>query len=254
MKEVDSLFILHNLILRDFKVRYRNMSLGMFWSLINPLIMMGVLVFVFTLVFPNRSTKAFPVFLLCGLVPFNFFSVAWSGGMVCIVENAGLVKRVPLPRMLLPTANVLSNCVHMIIQIILLLTFTLCFGFGVNRYWLLLPLVWFFEVVFVLGIVMASCALDVYVRDLRYLVDSINRVMFWLVPIFYSAESVPERYRGFYDLNPVTSLTVALRQILMEGSPPSAEIMWKLCVMSIGVFIAGGIIFDRLERRFYNFV
>ena len=121
--------------------------------------MMGVLVLVFTLVFPDRSRHAFPVFILCGLVPFNFFTIAWSSGMTCVVENAGMVKRVPLPRILLPLASVLSNCVQMFIQIALLLVFDLAFGFGVNRYWIWLPVVWLFEILFVTGVVMGKlCA------------------------------------------------------------------------------------------------
>src|SRR5262249_23935340 len=148
-------FVLENLILKDFKVRYRNMSLGIFWSLLNPVIMMGVLTFVFTVVFPTQAVRKFPVFVLCGLIPYNFFALAWASGTKCLVDNAGLVKRVPIPRILLPVSSVLSNCVHLLIQIVVLLSFTLAFGFSVNRHWVYLPLVWVFEVCFVTGLVMA---------------------------------------------------------------------------------------------------
>jgi ABC-type polysaccharide/polyol phosphate export permease len=248
----DYTFVLQNLVLKDFKIRYRNMSLGVFWSLLNPLVMTGVLVFVFTRVFPGNATQAFPVLVLCGLTPLNFFTVAWSGGTNCLIDNAGLVKRVPVPRILLPLASVLSNCVHLMIQIGLLLTFTLAFGFRPNRYWALLPLLWILEIIFVMGLVMACSALDVYVRDLRYLVDSANTVVFWLVPTFYSFDVIPEKYRDIYQLNPVAALALALQRILLRESFPGDTLLWKLAVSSLLVFATGWIVFQLLQKRFYE--
>jgi lipopolysaccharide transport system permease protein len=248
----DYIFVLQNLVFKDFKIRYRNMSLGVFWSLLNPLIMMGVLTFIFTRVRPGGAPAAFPVFVLCGLIPFNFFTIAWASGTNCLIENAGMVKRVPIPRVVLPISSVLSNCLHLLIQIGVLLVFALAFGFGVNRYWLWLPLVWLLEIVFVLGLVMGCAALDVYVRDMRYVVESVNALLFWLVPIFYPFESVPARYAGIYELNPVAALVLALRKILMEASPPPAILMLKLTASSLLVMLAGWFIFRRLERRFFE--
>jgi ABC-type polysaccharide/polyol phosphate export permease len=116
----DSLFILRNLIAKDFKVRYRNMSLGILWSLVNPLVMMTVLTFVFTGLMPSPR-RNFWLFVLIGLLPYNFFALAWSTGTTSIVDSGRLIKKVPFLRELVPLSTVFANSLHYLIQFGLLL-------------------------------------------------------------------------------------------------------------------------------------
>ncbi len=132
------------------------MSLGIFWSLVNPLVMMAMLTFVFTRIFPNNTIPDFAVFVLCALVPFNFYSLAAAIGTTSILDNNVLIKRVNFPREIIPLASVLSNCMHFLIQIALLLILVLAFGYGVNVYWLWLPVVWGLEIVFLCGLTLAT--------------------------------------------------------------------------------------------------
>jgi len=247
-------FVLRTLLLKDFKVRYRNMSLGVGWSLANPLVMMGVLTFVFTKIFPNTSEKNFPVFVLCGLIPFNFFTLAWASATTSLVDNAGLIKRTRFPREIVPITTVLGNVLHYLIQLSLLLSLVIVFGDGINRHWVWLPLVIALEVLFVVGAGLAFSALNVYVRDTRYVVESVNVILFWLVPVFYGFALIPPEYKEVYSFNPLAAVVMAFRNILIENKAPAASILLKLTLVSTLALFAGSIIFERLKKRFYDYL
>jgi lipopolysaccharide transport system permease protein len=250
----DVLFLVENLILKDFRVRYRNMSLGILWSLINPIVMMGVLTFVFGRVFGNPNAPTFPLVVLCGLIPFNFFSGAFQSGTTSVVDSAGLIKRLPVPREIVPIASVLSNCVHLLIQLALLVFLAVLYRLPPVKSWLWLPLLWILFIAFVCGISLATSALNVFIRDIRYVVESFNLVLFWLVPIFYSFTIIPAKYVAVYRFNPVAALVMATREVIIERHAPAMSIVTNMTIAAAISLALGFAVFTRLKPRFYEHI
>ena len=250
----DYRFLLHNLVTKDFKIRYRNMSLGMFWSLLNPLVMLAIYMFVFTKIFRAPNIPHFPLYILSGVIPFNFFSLAWITGTTSLVDNAGLIKRVPVPREIVPFASVLSNCLHLGVQLGLLLVAVVMSGLGVNIYWFWLPLIWAIGIIFIFGISLITSGLNVYLRDTRYMVESACLIAFWFVPIFYLTSFVPGQYRSLYVLNPIAALIIAMRTVLLDGQAPATGLMLKFTLIALGTLGIGMWLFRQMKSRFYDYL
>lgn len=246
-------FVTSELILRDFKIRYRNMSLGIFWSLLNPLTMLVILTFVFTQVFKSAIPN-YPLYVLCGLIPYNFFTLAWLTATTSITENAALVKRVPMRTEILPLVSILSNMIHVTIQVGLVVGLVLYYRIPVTRHWWWLPVIWAMELAFIYGLGLATSSLHVVLRDMRYVVESVNLVLFWLVPIFYSFAMVPERFRSLYEFNPVAALVLATQSVVLYHRAPPEQLMWKMLLVSLVSVGAGAAIFERLRPRFYRYL
>ena len=244
----NSLFILQNLIAKDFKVRYRNMSLGIFWSLINPLVMMVVLTFVFSVLFKG-DRENFPLFLLCGLLPYNFFSLAWGSSAVSVVGNAPLVKKVPFRRELLPISVVLGTAIHYFIQLALLLV-AVALVIGVSAKWIWLPLIVVLQLTFVCGVALLSSALDVYLRDVQYVVESATLILFWLAPIFYGLEAVSQEYAWLYQLNPIAAVILLTRRVLLYDMHPGYGTLLNLVAVSLLLLALGLFVFRKIEKDF----
>jgi ABC-type polysaccharide/polyol phosphate export permease len=250
----DYLYLLQNLVLKDFRIRYRNMSLGILWSLINPLVMMGVLTFVFGYIYGAQSPPFFPLFILCGQIPYLFFTGAWLSGTTSIIANAQLVKRVPVPREVMPISAVFSNCVHLAIQVALMLALTFYYHLAPSWFWLWLLPLWALYIVFVCGVSLLSSAVSVYIRDTQYVVESFNVVLFWLVPIFYSWEKIPAKYAFVYKLNPVAALALAMRDILIGRHAPPATLIENMVIAAAVTLGIGLLVFGKLKRSFYEYI
>jgi ABC-type polysaccharide/polyol phosphate export permease len=117
-----------------------------------------------------------------------------------------------------------------------------------------LPVIWALEILFVCGLSLIISSLNVYVRDMRYVVESANTLLFWLVPIFYPFSIIPARYAEIYRYNPVAALVLCMRNILLEAREPEFATLMKLTISSSVVFLLGMLVFRSLKPRLYDYL
>jgi len=227
-------------------------SWDLWWWIILPYAAM--VTFVIGHIYGKEQPAYFPLFILCGQIPYLFFTASWLSGTQSVVVNAPLVKRVPLPREIVPIAAVLSNCVHLAIQVALMLALTFYFHLAPSWFWLWLLPLWALYIVFVCGVSLLSSAISVFIRDTQYVVESFNVVLFWLVPIFYSWEIIPAKFAVVYKVNPVAALALATRNILIDRQSPPQTLIVNMVIAAAVALGLGLIVFGKLKRRFYEYI
>lgn len=251
--------LVRNLVVRDLKVRYRNSILGVLWSLINPLLMMTVFTVVFTVMTPI-GVDDFPVFALCGLLPWNLFSTSVVGSIRSIVDNAPLVRKVYFPREVLPISIVLANLVNFLISMPVLFAMLVVFGRSLTWWALLLPVVIAIQVVFTAGIALILATVNVFYRDTQIIMEVLMLAWFFLTPVFYPIDVLPHNYdlfgvtidvwRWTHILNPMASLIATYRVLLYDGAPPAFDFLARTTATSFAVLVVGGLVFYRFSRVF----
>ena len=258
--------LVENLVVRDLKVRYKNSVLGFVWSLLNPLLLMLVFTVVFTVVFPNLTIPKFPVFVLCALLPWNFFNTAVMSATNSVVQSGHLIKKVYFPREILPIATVLSNFANFLLALPVLFVFIIISGVPITPWLVYLPLIMVIQVIFTIGIALILATLNVFYRDTAVIMEVIMQAWFFLTPVFYPAELVPEWKiiwglsvpvrRLAYILNPMASIIASYRSVLYgftNGSPPAPpalDFFSRTIVTAVLVLIVGYALFARYSHRF----
>ena len=251
-------YALKNLLLKDFRIRYRNMSLGVLWSVFNPLIMLGILLALFTFIYPQRGIAHFPIFILIGLVSYNMVNLSIPAATSCVVENASIIKKVPFPRFILPISVVLSQSFHTLIQLGLLVVFTFAYGIPVTVFWLWMPVILLVELLFVMGLGLLAAALNVYFRDVRYLTENGLLVLFWLSPVFYPLTAVTRHSRWWvgllYQLNPLAGCIDAGRRAFLQAAHPDPLAFGLAAGVSVLMFFCGLLVFRKMEHAFADLI
>jgi ABC-type polysaccharide/polyol phosphate export permease len=247
--------LIQSLVARELKARYRGSVLGFLWSFINPLLLLLIYTFVFTVIMPNRNELAQPyaVFMFCGILPWNWFSSSLMEASGSLVAGGNLIKKVLFPAEILPLVNVLANMVHFFLGLLILVVFLV-----VYRHWpdpaglLWFPVAVLVQLVFTSGLALFLAALTVHYRDIRDLLSNLLMFWFFATPIIYPWQDPNvSRFKWLFDLNPFTHLAVSYQEILFFYGPVGhAKWLVALGVASVGVFLGGYWFFDRLRDSF----
>lgn len=239
-----------NLVKKDLRGRYKGSILGFFWTFLNPLLQLLVYTLVFSTILKSNIERYY-LFLFVALIPWIFFSSTLITGATSVLWGKELVKKIYFPRKVLPISSVTSGFVNMLFCFIIIFIVIFISGNGVNFVALLyLPPVMLVEYIFVLGISMITSACTVYLRDLEYILNIISMAWMYMTPIMYDITIVPEEYQFLFNLNPMTPIIIAYRDILYYKQIPRLQTLAHAFSFGIIVFIIGWILFEHLQKRF----
>jgi ABC-type polysaccharide/polyol phosphate export permease len=239
-----------SLVSRELKARYRGSVLGFFWSFINPLLLLLTYTVVFTAVLPNRTPDVQPyyLFLFCGILPWTWFSSSLAESAGVILGSGNLVKKVLFPAEVLPTVTVLSNLVHFVLGLPILLAF-LAWNGKLSWMVLALPLPLAVQFVFSLGLAFFLSALTVHFRDVQNVLGHVLQVWFFATPVIYNYADIREgsTLRAVLRMNPMTHVIVTYQQIFFHGRVDHWRGLFLALLVGLVAFAAGAFLFDRLR-------
>lgn len=246
-------YFLHRQVTRTYKRSY----LGFAWAILSPLIWVFFLTLIFSEALGLRFREIeenpnlnFGLYLYCGLLPFLAFSEAMNKGMNSIRGNSGLVQKVIFPLELLPFTNAIASMIDKFFGIGALLIVVLAFGQPLHPHVLLLPLFVVLQVVFILGLTYLMAVFGTYLPDLDEVMRPIIRGMFFLTPIIWTPDRLPEGIRWLVDYNPLAYLVEVYRDLVLRGEIPGGLSTLYFTLFSVALFIVGFTLFVRVKLRF----
>jgi len=247
--------LLYFLVWRDVKVRYKQTALGIGWVVLQPL----ATTLIFTVIFGNLAKMPsgnlpYAVFAMAGLVPWNFFSGAFTRGSGSLVGSAHLISKVYFPRLIIPIAGVLGGLVDMAIVMLMLFALMLYYGLVPTLAVLTLPLFVLMAIGTALGVSLWFSALNVQYRDVNYLVPFIAQFWLYATPVVYPSSLIPEKWRVIYGLNPMAGVVEGFRWALFGTGDGPGPMLLVSVGMVLFLLVSGAFFFRRMERTFADII
>lgn len=242
-------FLIRQLVSRDFKTKYKRSVLGVFWSFLNPLLMMCVQYFVFSTIFQN-DIPHFAVYLLIGIVMFNFFSEACGMSLTSVLGNASLITKVYMPKYIYPLTRVMSSVVNLLISLIPLIL--VCLFTGVRFHKSVILALYFLTclIMFCLGLGLLLSASMVFFRDTQFLWGVLSMIWMYATPIFYPETILPEKFRFVLRVNPLYYFLKSARMCILDGVSPEPMVYVQCMLLALGMLLVGAWIFWKKQDKF----
>ncbi|MDD3048720.1 MAG: ABC transporter permease [Bacilli bacterium] len=241
--------LLNTNIKKEIRGKYKGSFLGVLWSFVNPLLM----VLVYAIVFPfilKSSEPHYVVFLIIGIIPWTFFTTVINQGTTTVLGNANLIKKVYFPREILPISVATSGLINFLISCLIIIAFLLISGMGLSWYIVWLPVIFVIQYFISLGLIFILSAINIYIRDVEYIVNFIVMMLFYATPILYSPSLFPERLMWLFNLNPMAHIINAYRSIFYYQTMPDLSSLGIVGIFSFIFLIFGYKVFKKLERGF----
>ena len=243
--------LLKTSIQKDIGGKYKHSFLGVLWSFINPLLQIAVYAIIFPLIMRDSSAyKDYTVFMVCGLIPWSYFTACLNRSSFVMIENGNILKKVYFPREILPLSLVTSETVNFLISCLIILAFIIIKGFGISIYILYFPVVLIVQFLLQLGIALILSSVTVYFRDLQHFIGVLLQLFFYATPIVYSVETIPENFRWILKYDPMTYIINGYRDIFYNQCRPDLSELGILFLISLGIIVIGYLIFNKLQRKF----
>ncbi|MCS7047888.1 MAG: ABC transporter permease [Verrucomicrobiae bacterium] len=247
--------LLYFLVWRDIKVRYKQTVLGAMWAILQPVLTMVVFsIFFGKLAGVKSDALPYPIFVFCGLLPWQLFAYALNESGNSLVTNRALITKVYFPRLIIPIAAVLGGVPDFAIAFLVMVLLMLLYGiFPTGWILLTLPALVVFALITALAVGVWLSALNVEYRDVRYTIPFLTQIWFFATPIAYPSSLLPESVRAIYGINPMAGVVDGFRWALLGGSPPG-PLLGVSIITVVVVLVTGLIYFRRMERTFADVI
>lgn len=246
-------FLLNQLVSRDFKTKYKRSVLGILWSFLNPLLTMLVQYVVFSTIF-KQDIPNFPVYLIVGVVFFNFFNESSNMGLTSIIGSSQLITKVYIPKYIFPLSRVMSSCVNMLFSFVPLLAMIFVTGTPIRPVLLILPFSIVCTVLFCLGVSLFLSAAMVFFRDMQFLWSVLSMLWMYATPIFYPESIVPKQFQVILKLNPMYHFIRFSRTLILGGVSPDPQ-AYLFCFLAAVIPLAiGAALFKKVQDKFVLYI